>query len=244
MLPIISLLYRVAATVPYIPVHSVPYRYFIYFNKEYLHFSHTGTLRYRCGSLIVGMVMSSSPPPPPDDGSSPARGNVEESPLRLLHLIEEFYELNLTVSEKMKAGFLDMARARISAGRKHAFGTRYVPKEIESKLRLEKVDGKLVRQGRIPNAELCAPSKARDGLRRRRVPTHTPSTKTMDRGEVVTYPSTPLFGSLTPPSLKRSGATFSSTIEELIALANLKLRIEHSLADMSRQRKEQTGDDE
>jgi hypothetical protein len=172
----------------------------------------------------------------------PVRGTpMPSQELALLRLMDEFHALNLAAAASLRRGFVDMARARCTAGTRHAFGARYLPAAIAPTVKLEEEGGERVLsrigrggrgRSRMGNAE-----EKQDGLRKRRgncVPS-TPSAAVREEDTQQLQPrrqqAALLFGPLTPRALTRSGENFASTIETLIALANLKRKMRKILLD-------------
>ena len=150
--------------------------------------------------------------------------------LALLRLVDRFHTANSGLAGLFEKGFVDMARARCATGTKHAFGTRFVPEEMHASVTLQgdDVSGRL-RRALAENSNGGDEGVIEDGgrgLRNRRgkvgsrVPLETRQDK--EGRDHAAQNSAMIFGALTPRALKRSGETFGSAIETLIALANLK----------------------
>ena len=152
--------------------------------------------------------------------------------MELLREYETYTSLQLQITTRMEAGFVDMARAQHAGGRKFHFGTKFLPdKDIlaHPNCRVDvHPETKLLTQLPLTtNHPTSLPSTPPSNALRSR----KNKTQPVGVGQAVptaaTVPLDPahLFGSLSPPTLKTCSTHFKAVVALTVELANSKQRI-------------------
>ena len=162
--------------------------------------------------------------------------NMETNTLLLLREVETYIKLQSKLANHMKEGFVDMARAKITAGRKFQFGSRFVPPIVNSssKVFVHPTTKKLYSAEPTATTTTTTTSSAAANnninrsasqLRNRKLSTSQEQKASAAAQTIIVRDPSLLFGSLSPPTLKSCSKSFKSIVQLSIELAQCKQRI-------------------
>ena len=163
----------------------------------------------------------------------------------LLRELERFTQLQLEMSNRLKDGYTDLARAKHSGGRKFHVGTAFLPSTDLAAHPSCRVVVNLSTNGMITPLTVSLTKEtsststktkslsSRTTLRHRTKTTASGTSGTVDNEENTTTSSPPihprdpalLFGALSPPALKTCSSHFKSIVALAVELANCKQKI-------------------
>jgi hypothetical protein len=163
----------------------------------------------------------------------------------LLRELEKFTQLQLKMSNRLKDGYTDLARAKHSGGRKFHVGTAFLPATDlvahpscrvvvnPSTCVITPLTVSLTKETPSTSTTTTSPASSTTTLRHRTKTIASGTSGTADIERKTTASSTPLhprdpallFGALSPPALKTCSSHFKSIVALAVELANCKQKI-------------------
>jgi hypothetical protein len=166
----------------------------------------------------------------------------------LLRELEKFTQLQLKMSNRLKDGYTDLARAKHSGGRKFHVGTAFLPATDlvahpscrvvvnPSTCVITPLTVSLTKETPSTSTTTTSPASSTTTLRHRTKTIASGTSGTSGTADIegkTTASSTPLhprdpallFGALSPPALKTCSSHFKSIVALAVELANCKQKI-------------------
>ncbi|KAJ2356492.1 hypothetical protein GGF43_002036 [Coemansia sp. RSA 2618] len=167
------------------------------------------------------------------DERSVEHQKADERLLKALDAVAEYQSIRETSNSGLKSGYFDLAVA------KRAAGYRWISPDLYSgraraiaTVAIDETSGSLRCVRRSPNAKSAEKTEAPEGLRKRcKAKTEKADEEKDSENKTKDMSGDPLlwFGMLVPPALKDAQTQFTTAVDQLVQLAELKRQLTEML---------------
>ncbi|KAJ2125650.1 hypothetical protein IW147_000710 [Coemansia sp. RSA 720] len=167
------------------------------------------------------------------DESSLELQKADDELLNLLDVFVEYQQLQEAINGGLKRGYFDLAVAKRTAGYRWISPDMYNGRaQAIATVAVDEASGTITYTRRTPTvANNADKSEQSGGLRKRGAKAKTVNNDEKNENDVRKVSDDPLlwFGMLVPPALKDAQTQFTTTLDQLVRLADLKQQLAHKL---------------